>query len=94
VRKGAGSGYAIVSTLKKGQTVTVLSVSNGWAKLSNGYASAQYLNKVKETKKTETKKTETKKAETKKTETAKTETKNTGAGKSAGGKGGIFEVHS
>eukprot|EP01107_Rhizomastix_libera_P008823 TRINITY_DN2430_c0_g1_i1.p1 TRINITY_DN2430_c0_g1~~TRINITY_DN2430_c0_g1_i1.p1 ORF type:complete len:266 (+),score=66.07 TRINITY_DN2430_c0_g1_i1:3-800(+) len=43
VRSGPGTSYKIVSTLKKGASVSVSSVSNGWAKISNGYCSSQYL---------------------------------------------------
>ena len=42
VRKGAGTQYEIVRSLKKGQEVTVLSISNGWGKISSGYISMQY----------------------------------------------------
>lgn len=47
VRKGAGTAYARLGYLHKGDQVNVLSVSNGWAKISyNGgvaYVSANYL---------------------------------------------------
>lgn len=44
VRKGPGTSYAKAGTLSYGATVEVVSISNGWAKLSNGnYVSAQYL---------------------------------------------------
>ena len=47
VRKSASSSAAVVTTLKKGKEVTVLSESNGWAKISvdgkTGYVSTAYL---------------------------------------------------
>ncbi len=46
-RKGPGKTYAQVGVLKKGTKVTVVSVSNGWAKLSDGnWSSMNYLKKV------------------------------------------------
>jgi uncharacterized protein YraI len=46
VRKGAGTGNAIVTTYKKGTVVEVVEIKDGWAKLSTGnYVSAQYLSK-------------------------------------------------
>ena len=47
VRNGPGTGYKVVSTLKKGAVVCIASVSNGWAKISSSkYCSATYLTKV------------------------------------------------
>ena len=46
VRSGPGTGYRVVSSLSQGQTVTVSSISSGWAKISSGYCSTQYLSKV------------------------------------------------
>lgn len=47
VRKGAGTSYGRIGTLHNGDKVTVLSVNNGWAKISYnggvGYVSAKYL---------------------------------------------------
>ena len=46
VRKGAGSGYGIVGTLKKGSKVKVYKTSNGWSKISNTqnkWCSSKYL---------------------------------------------------
>lgn len=44
VRAGAGTNHKVVGSIKKNQKVAVVSVSKGWAKLSNGkYASAKYL---------------------------------------------------
>lgn len=36
VRKGPGTGYGIVTTVKKGQAYTIVSESNGWGKLKSG----------------------------------------------------------
>ena len=50
VRSGAGTKHKILGTLKKGQKITVLSTSNGWAKIKYGsgygYVSASYLTDV------------------------------------------------
>lgn len=48
VRSGAGTSYARVATLTKGETVIVLSTSGGWSRIlyhgtKTGYVSAQYL---------------------------------------------------
>ena len=47
VRKSASSKAGVVTTLKKGKEVTVLSESNGWAKITvdgkTGYVSSDYL---------------------------------------------------
>lgn len=36
VRKGPSTGYAIVTTIKKGEVYTIVSESNGWGKLKSG----------------------------------------------------------
>ena len=47
LRKGPGTNYGTSGSYSRCQKVTVVSTSNGWAKLSNGkYASAQYLSKT------------------------------------------------
>lgn len=47
VRKGPGTSYAKAGTLSYGATVEVESITNGWAKLTDGnYVSAQYLRAV------------------------------------------------
>lgn len=48
VRSGAGTSYAKVGSVSKGQTVIVLSSSSGWSRIlyhgtKTGYVSAQYL---------------------------------------------------
>ena len=48
VRSGAGTGYSRVASLYAGQTVLVLSSSNGWSRIlyhgtKTGYVSSQYL---------------------------------------------------
>ena len=46
VRKGPSTSYTRVKTLNSGTTVCVVSITNGWAKLSDGYyVSAQYIKK-------------------------------------------------
>lgn len=46
VRKGAGTSYAKVGMLHRGNKVEVVSISNNWAKLANGtYVSAKYIAK-------------------------------------------------
>lgn len=46
VRKGPGTSYGKAGTLSRNAAVEVVSVSNGWAKLSNGtYVSYKYLTK-------------------------------------------------
>ena len=50
IRSGAGTGYSIISTAYKGQTVTLLESQSGWykVKLTNGkigWASASYITK-------------------------------------------------
>lgn len=44
VRKGAGTGYAVVTCLTKGAQVTVYEESNGWGKIGDGkWVSMNYL---------------------------------------------------
>ena len=46
VRKGAGTKYGVVRTIKKGTKVTVYKTSNGWSKISsskNEWCSSKYL---------------------------------------------------
>ena len=48
VRSGAGTGYAKIGTLSKGESVLILSTSNGWSQIlyhgsKTGYVSASYL---------------------------------------------------
>lgn len=48
VRSGAGTGYAKVGSVAKGEVVVVLSTSNGWSRIlyhgtKTGYVSTQYL---------------------------------------------------
>lgn len=49
VRKGPGTNYAIVGSLKNGKEAAVISISNGWAKINFNsgiaYVSEQYLSK-------------------------------------------------
>lgn len=46
VRKGAGTSYAKVGMIHRGDKVEVVSISNNWAKLANGtYVSAKYIAK-------------------------------------------------
>ena len=53
MRTGAGTQYAVILTIPKGGKATVLSESNGWAKLDYngkvGYASSQYLKSMETT---------------------------------------------
>lgn len=50
VRSGPGTQYGVLGTLSKSQTVSVISISNGWAKIKfgsdSGYVSAQYLKRI------------------------------------------------
>lgn len=47
VRKGPSTSYKIVTTLAKGEPVTITGMNNGWAKITcgkvSGYVSAKYL---------------------------------------------------
>jgi len=46
IRNGPGTGYALAGTYSLGATVCVVSISNGWAKLSTGkYVSSDYISK-------------------------------------------------
>ena len=51
VRTGPSTSYAKIGTLSYGQSVNVLSTSNGWSKInysgSTGYVSSQYLQSTK-----------------------------------------------
>jgi hypothetical protein len=48
IRSGPGTSYSATGSLKYGDIVEVLNISNGWAKLATqaGYCSAQYLMKI------------------------------------------------
>ena len=50
MRTGAGTNYSIITTIPNGQTVTVLSSSSGWHKVTysnkTGYVSSEYLKDV------------------------------------------------
>lgn len=48
VRSGAGTGYKVMSTVRKGATYLVLEETNGWGKVSrlNGWFSLQYVQKL------------------------------------------------
>ena len=51
VRSGRGTGYSVIGSLPKGETVVVLSESSGWSKIlfagsRTGYASSSYLKKT------------------------------------------------
>ena len=51
VRKGAGTNFGIVGSLKNGQAVTVYEESNGWSRIGNGqWVSSQYLASTNSTK--------------------------------------------
>ena len=47
IRSGAGTSYSVTGTVNKGATVTILSSSNGWYKISyngtTGYVSSEYI---------------------------------------------------
>eukprot|EP01107_Rhizomastix_libera_P006028 TRINITY_DN20139_c2_g1_i2.p1 TRINITY_DN20139_c2_g1~~TRINITY_DN20139_c2_g1_i2.p1 ORF type:complete len:393 (+),score=104.67 TRINITY_DN20139_c2_g1_i2:147-1325(+) len=50
IRSGPGTSYSVVKTAKKGDQLNVFSLSNGWAKVTNGYVSDDYISKgIKET---------------------------------------------
>ena len=48
VRKGAGTGYGVVTTLKKGATVTIIETASGsgyeWGKYTKGWIALKYTN--------------------------------------------------
>lgn len=46
VRAGAGTNYAVVGAIKKGATYTLLEEKNGWGKISSGWISLEYVEKV------------------------------------------------
>lgn len=48
VRKGAGTGYKIVTTVKKGEAYTIVDECNGWGKLKSGvgWIKLSYTQKV------------------------------------------------
>lgn len=48
VRKGAGVGYKVVTTVKKGEAFTIVDEQNGWGKLKSGvgWISLAYTKKV------------------------------------------------
>ena len=54
VRKGSNAKSTKLGSVKKGQTLEVISISNGWAKINfkgnTGYVSSKYLKEVKDTK--------------------------------------------
>jgi len=43
IRSGAGTSYSKVGSLANGASVTILDISNGWYKISQGYVSADYV---------------------------------------------------
>ena len=46
VRKGPGTSYAKAGMIHRGDTVKVVSIANGWAKLDNGtYVASKYIAK-------------------------------------------------
>lgn len=49
VRKGAGTNYPVVATVKKGEAYTIIETLNGWGKLKSGlgWVSLTYTEKVK-----------------------------------------------
>lgn len=46
IRSGAGTNYAIKGTTKKGSVHEILEEKNGWGKISNGWISLEYTEKV------------------------------------------------
>lgn len=46
VRAGAGTNYKVVATIKKDSTHELLEEKNGWGKISNGWVSLEYVEKV------------------------------------------------
>lgn len=46
VRAGAGTNYAVVGAVRKGATYTILEEKNGWGKISSGWISLGYVEKV------------------------------------------------
>ena len=51
VRKGPGTNYDVVTTVKQGQAYTITEVKNGWGKLKSGAGwinlSTKYCQKIK-----------------------------------------------
>ena len=49
VRKGAGVGYKVVTTVKKGEAFTIVDEQNGWGKLKSGagWISLGYTQRLK-----------------------------------------------
>lgn len=43
VRSGAGTNYKIVKSIPKGSKITILSTSESWYKIADGYVSKQYV---------------------------------------------------
>lgn len=54
VRKGAGTKYAVATTIKKGEVYTIVEEKNGWGKLKSGvgWICLKYTEKTTNTKKT------------------------------------------
>ncbi len=47
VRAGAGTGFPVVAQVMRGEVLSVVSVQDGWARLSDGsYVCAKYLSKI------------------------------------------------
>lgn len=46
VRQGPGINYAVVGAVRKGSTYTILEEKNGWGKISSGWISLEYVEKV------------------------------------------------
>lgn len=46
VRSGAGTNYSIVTQIKKGETYEVTEEKNGWGKISKGWISLEYVEKI------------------------------------------------
>lgn len=46
VRSGAGTNYAVVGAIRKGSTYTILEEKNGWGKISSGWISLEYVEKI------------------------------------------------
>lgn len=46
VRAGIGTKYKIIRVLRKGQTVEVTQVCNGWGKISDGWICLKYTKKI------------------------------------------------
>lgn len=49
VRKGAGVKYGVVKVLAQGTLVTVTAEQDGWGRISDGWISLEWVEKVKET---------------------------------------------